>query len=59
MQMKTFEKDEMIITAESLLNQITKVLDAECQEIDGQLRVKLGFAELNLYKIIQLLKNDK
>ena len=57
--MKTFEKDEMIITAESLLNQITKVLDAECQEIDGQLRVKLGLAELNLYKIIQLLKNDK
>ena len=56
--MKTFEKDEMLVSAENLLKQITKVLDAECQEIDGQLRVKLGLAELNLHKIIQLMRKE-
>lgn len=57
--MKTFEKDEMLITATSLLNQITKVLDTEGIELNGELRYKLSLSELNLYKIVKLLENDK
>jgi hypothetical protein len=57
--MKTFEKNEMLITATSLLNQITKVLDTEGIELNGELRYKLSISELNLYKIVKLLENDK
>ena len=57
--MKTFEKNEMLITATSLLNQITKVLDTEGIELNGELRYKLSISELNIYKIVKLLENDK
>jgi hypothetical protein len=57
--MKSFEKEEMIILTECLLKQITQVLDSRGTVINGELRSKLSYAELNLFKISKLLKNDK
>ncbi len=57
--MKSFEKDEMLILTECLLKQITQVLDSRGTVINGELRSKLSYAELNLFKIAKLLKNDK
>lgn len=54
--MKIQETDEIAIVTECLLNQITELLDDQGTKISGEPRVKLGIAESNLYKILQLLK---
>lgn len=56
--MKTFEQEEMIIVSKCLLRQITEMLDREGTKIGGELRSKLGAAESNLFKIIQLLETQ-
>lgn len=55
--MKHYEINNLIILIDDLQHRITKLLDQNCQEIDGELRVKLGDAESNLYKISSLLKD--
>jgi hypothetical protein len=57
--MKLCEIHSLIIQTDSLQREITNILDKEYLDVDGELRVKLGIAESNLYKIVKLLENDK
>lgn len=57
--MITSNKEEMLTLSDLLLERITQVLDCEGTDINGELSSKLSYAELNLYKISKLLKNDK
>lgn len=53
------EISSLIITTECLLCKYTKLLDENPLELKGELRIKLGLAELNLFKIIELLKKQQ
>lgn len=54
--MKRCEKDSLIILTKQLLKEYTRLLDNNCTNIDGELRIKLGIAESNLFKIAELLE---
>jgi hypothetical protein len=53
--MKLCEIETLIIQIDSLQREITNLLDKQYPNVDGELRVKLGIAELNLHKLCQLL----
>lgn len=52
------ELNSLLFNSEVLLSKVTKVLDENPQTISGKLRIKLALAELNLYKINQLLRES-
>jgi hypothetical protein len=54
--MKLCEIHSLIIQTDSLQREITNILDKEYLDVDGELRVKLGIAESNLFKICELLQ---
>lgn len=54
--MKNCEVETLIIQIDSLQREITKLLDKQYPDVDGELRVKLGIAETNLFKLCKLLK---
>lgn len=49
----------LIDSTEILLEGYTKLLDEKGDSIGGKLRIKLGIAELNLYKIIELMREEQ
>lgn len=57
--MNSQEISTLLTLTETLLSGYTRLLDENGDSIDGKLRIKLGLAELNLYKIIELLKKEK
>jgi hypothetical protein len=56
--MKYYQINSLIILTEDLLQRYTKFLDESGTEIDDELRVKLGKAESNLFKLINLFKKQ-
>ena len=58
MQMKD-DLQYLIQSTETLLEGYTKLLDERGDSIGGKLRIKLGVAELNLYKIIELMREEQ
>jgi hypothetical protein len=55
---KYYEINHLIILTEDLLHRYTTFLDKSGTEVDNELRVKLGKAESNLFKIIKLLEKQ-
>lgn len=54
--MKLCEIVTLMYQTNSLQREITRLLDENCSNIDGELRIKLGIAESSLFKITKLLK---